>query len=127
MIKSFNAEKHMKWEEITSLEQLNIIKKNSENQPVVIYKHSTRCGISSMAIDRLERAWKEEEMQGVKPYFLNLISYREISQAIAETFGIRHESPQLLLIKDGKCTFHTSHMGISYQALKNQVERIMPA
>jgi bacillithiol system protein YtxJ len=117
----------MKWEEITSLEQINTLIKNSENQPVVIYKHSTRCGISSMTIDRLERAWKDEEMQGVKPYFLNLISYRDISQAIADTFGIRHESPQLLLIKDGECTFHASHMGISYQALKNQVERIMPS
>ena len=114
----------MMWEEITSLEQIDKIKKYSENQPVVIYKHSTRCGISSLAIDRLERAWNAEEMKSVQTYFLNLISYREISQAIADTFGVRHESPQLLLIKDGKCAFHASHMSISYQTLKNQLERI---
>lgn len=114
----------MKWEEITSLEQIDKIKRHSENQPVIIYKHSTRCGISSLAIDRLERAWKEEEMQSVQTYFLNLISYREISQAIAHTFGVQHESPQLLLIKDGKCAFHASHMAISYQVLKNQLEVI---
>lgn len=114
----------MKWEEITSLEQLEKIKKSSENQPIIIYKHSTRCGISSMAIDRLERAWKDEEMQSVQTYFLNLISYREISQAIADTFGVRHESPQVLLIKDGKCTFHASHMAISYQTIKNQLGTI---
>ncbi len=113
----------MNWEEITSLEQINILIKNSENQPIIIFKHSTRCSISSMAIDRLERAWKEEEMQAVKPYYLDLISYREISQTIADTFGVRHESPQLLLIKDGECTFHTSHMAISYQGLKSQLEK----
>ena len=116
----------MKWEEITSLEQINALIKNSEDQPVVIFKHSTRCSISSMALGRLERAWKEEEMQQVKPCFLNLLSYREISQTIADTFDVQHESPQLLVIKDGKCTFHASHMAISYQILKNQIERILP-
>lgn len=114
----------MKWEEITSLEQLEKIKEYSEKQPVIIYKHSTRCGISSLAIDRLKRAWNAEEMRSVQTYFLNLINYREISQAIADTFGVAHESPQLLLIKNGKCAFHASHMAISYQALKNQLGAI---
>jgi len=114
----------MKWEEITSLEQIDAIVKSSVSQPVIIYKHSTRCSISSMALSRLERGWNDKEMESVQTYFLNLLSYRDISQAIADAFDVQHESPQVLLIKDGKCTFHTSHMAISYQALKSQMEKI---
>ena len=90
-------------------------KNESKEQPVVIFKHSTRCSISSMAFDRLRRAWKEGE--NVKPYYLDLIQYRDISNQIAERFGIMHQSPQVILLKDGKAIYDNSHMGISYQDL----------
>lgn len=108
----------MNWKKLENETTLAEIKDLSQKQPVIIFKHSTRCPVSSMALDRLERNWDEEEMQTVSPYFLDLLSYRNISNQIAESFGIAHESPQVLLIDNGKCVYNASHMGISYDALK---------
>lgn len=111
----------MNWKSVKSKQDLEQAKANSSEKPVVIFKHSTRCGISSMALSRLERNWKDEEMKEVAPYYLDLIQHRDLSQAVAEMYDIRHESPQLLLIKDGTCVYHSSHMEVSYQALKDQL------
>lgn len=105
----------MNWNELTSLEQLEAVTDESKQQPVVIFKHSTRCSISSMAFDRLQRAWDDGE--NVKPYYLDLIQFRDISNQIAERFGIVHQSPQVILLKDGKAVYDNSHMGISYKDL----------
>ena len=100
----------MNWTDLTSAEQLDAIKQESATQPVVIFKHSTRCSISDMAKGRLERS---SAPNGVKFYYLDLVRYREVSNKIAEVFGIRHESPQVLIIKNGECTYDESHNGIS--------------
>ncbi len=113
----------MNWSIIETEKDLEKAKVASNQKPVVIFKHSTRCGISSMALNRLERSWIEQEMKDVEAYFLDLIQHRELSHAVASTFNIRHESPQLLLIRNEECVFHTSHMGISYQTLKQQLEK----
>jgi bacillithiol system protein YtxJ len=84
----------------------------SYQTPCIIFKHSTRCSISSVAKMRLERGWKLGDEQ-VIPYFLDLIAYRSLSDAIANRFGVQHESPQVLLIQDGCCIYHSSHLGIS--------------
>lgn len=104
------------WEYLREVSQLEQILEESKEQPVLIYKHSTRCGISSMVLDRLERSWGEEG-NAIKPYFLDLIAYRNISNIVAEMFGVYHQSPQVILIKDGKAVYDDSHMGISFQAL----------
>lgn len=75
-----------------------------------------------MALNRMERAWNADEMSGVKPYYLDLIQFRNISNEIADTFDIYHESPQLLVIKDDKCIYHSSHMGINYNELLKKVD-----
>lgn len=111
----------MNWNRLESVAAVEQLKKDSHNHPVVIFKHSTRCSISSMALSRLERAWNEQEMQGIDVYFLDLIRYRDVSQHVAESFRIMHQSPQLLLIRDGECVYDTSHVGISYQTLKGQL------
>lgn len=108
----------MNWNELNELVQLEEIKNESFQRPVLIFKHSTRCSISSMALDRLERSWKTEELEGLKPYYLNLIDHRSISNQISEDFNIDHESPQVLIISDGECIYHNSHMGISYHEVK---------
>ncbi len=108
------------WEHLTEASQLERILEESKAKPVLIYKHSTRCGISSMALDRLERSW-DEEGKAIKPYFLDLITYRNISNIVAEMFNVYHQSPQIIVIKDGKAVFDESHMGISFQALKNVI------
>ncbi|MDW7690519.1 bacillithiol system redox-active protein YtxJ [Flammeovirgaceae bacterium SG7u.111] len=108
----------MNWESLTKTEELEEIKKLSANKKVLIFKHSTRCSVSAMAYDRLKRSWNEKEMEGVTPYYLDLIRFREISNKIVEEFDVEHQSPQVLLIEDGKCVFHDSHFGINYQEIK---------
>lgn len=112
----------MNWKKLETETALAEIKALSEKQPVIIFKHSTRCSVSSMALNRLERNWDQDEMQTVQPYFLDLLSYRNISNKIAEIFGVPHESPQILLIENGKCVYHSSHMGISYDILKKEAK-----
>lgn len=111
----------MNWTPLTTEEALSEAKKLSADKPVLIFKHSTRCPVSHMALSWFERSWKEEEMEEVEPYFLDLISYRPISAKVAEEFAVQHESPQLLLIRNGKCTYHRSHSNISYKELQQQL------
>jgi bacillithiol system protein YtxJ len=110
----------MNWNKLTSEAQIDQLIQESAEKPVLIFKHSTRCSISSMSLDRLLRNWKEEDSAQITPYYLDLISYRSLSNLVAERFGIPHESPQVLLLKDGKVTYHESHYGISYTEIKLQ-------
>lgn len=107
----------MNWIPLTEEAQLDAIKEESAQQPVVIFKHSTRCSISSMAKMRLER---EEAPQNVKFYYLDLLKYRPISNKIADVFGVYHESPQILIIKNGECTYDESHGGIEMQEIASE-------
>jgi len=109
------------WKKLQHLSQIDSIKKESEQQPVMIFKHSTRCSISAMAWDRLKRNWKPEDSARVSPYYLDLITYREISNAIAKEFDVYHESPQVIIIKGGKATYNNSHMGINYKEILSQI------
>lgn len=104
------------WETLTDSAQLDQIIEESKERPVMIYKHSTRCGISSMALDRLERSWDESGDQ-IKAYYLDLLSYRQLSDQVAETFQVYHQSPQVILVRDGKAVYDDSHMSISFSAL----------
>ena len=100
----------MNWIDLTSEEQLQLIKTNSFNSPQVIFKHSTRCSISSMAKNRLDKSAPPEKGDF---YYLDLIKYRNISNKIVDTFNVYHESPQVLVIKDGECKYDESHAGIT--------------
>lgn len=107
----------MNWIELNSVEQLDEIAQESKENPVLIYKHSTRCNISRTALDRLERNYKSEEAKGLKTYFLDLLSYRDVSQAVAQKFDVVHESPQAIVIKNGKAAYSASHFEIDYRLL----------
>lgn len=100
----------MEWNNITDLNQISDIK--SKPGYSLIFKHSTRCSVSMMAKKRFELDW-EIIPEGTNLYFLDLISHRAISAQIAETFQVHHESPQILLIKDGACVLDASHSDIS--------------
>lgn len=113
--------KTMKWSELRSVNQIDKIREESKETPVLIFKYSSRCSISRMALDRLERNWVEDEMPAVKPYFLDLITYREISNRIADVFDVEHESPQVLIIENEKSIYDQSHMGIQYERIKEAV------
>ena len=108
----------MDWKLLTAENQLDEIKKRSLETPQVIFKHSTRCATSSVAKSRLERAKTPEK---VDFYFLDLIRHRPISNKIAEEFSVYHESPQILLIKNGECVYDESHSGISMADIEDQL------
>ncbi len=104
----------MNWNQLTDQAQLTEIREESYNQPVLIFKHSTRCSISSTALNRLERNWKQEEVGSLKPYYLDLIANRPISNEVAEKFGVEHQSPQILVIQNGDCVYSATHFEISF-------------
>ncbi|GAB2494163.1 bacillithiol system redox-active protein YtxJ [Algoriphagus taiwanensis] len=111
----------MNWNKLTLPSQLEEIKALSFEKPVLIFKHSTRCSISSMSLDRLLRNWKEEDKEKVEPFFLDLIAYRNLSDQIEDFFGVPHQSPQVLLIKDGTAVYDNSHFGISYPEIMSKI------
>jgi len=107
----------MKWIALDNLNQLKNIDEASKNKKVLIFKHSTRCSISDAALGRLERNWNEDYEKELDCYYLDLIRYRELSNEIAARYQIHHESPQALVIKDGKCVFSQTHSGIKINDL----------
>ena len=107
----------MNWIALTDEAQLDTIVEESKSQPVVIFKHSTRCSISSMAKARLDR---EDNPEGVKFYYLDLLMYRAISNKVAEKFQVHHESPQVILINNGECVYEESHNGIRMDEIVEQ-------
>jgi bacillithiol system protein YtxJ len=107
----------MNWISLSKEAQLEEIKERSTVKPQVIFKHSTRCAVSSMAKNRLERSTPPD----ADFYFLDLIQHRNISGKIAEEFSVYHESPQILLIKNGECVYDESHSGISMDEIADQV------
>jgi len=109
----------MNWISLTTTAQLDELVASSHQQPVLIFKHSTRCIISKMALKNFEAEFPDEVP--TLNYFLDLIAYRAISNEIAARFGIEHQSPQLLVIKEGKVIFHESHEGIDAAVLKQYV------
>ncbi|MBU3714759.1 MAG: bacillithiol system redox-active protein YtxJ [Ferruginibacter sp.] len=108
----------MNWIHLDSLGQLDQIKQLSYNKPQVIFKHSTRCSISTIAKNRLEQS---EHPANVDFYYLDLLAFRSISQTVAEMFKVYHESPQVLLIKNGECVYDESHNGVNMDELKAEI------
>ncbi len=100
----------MEWISLDTAEQVDSIKQQEGYS--LIFKHSTRCSISMMAKRRFEMDW--ENLPSDMPlYFLDLIKHRDLSAKIAQDFQVHHESPQMLLIKDGECVLDQSHGAIS--------------
>jgi len=108
----------MNWLPITSETELSEVFESSKSLPVIIFKHSTRCSISAMAKRSFESNWNHENAQ---VYLLDLIAHRSLSNQIAETFSVKHESPQVLLLKNGKCVFHVSHSEIDADAIREHL------
>ena len=100
----------MNWIPLQTPEQLEEIRQRSTNRPQLIFKHSTRCSTSAVVKGRLERA---KEPDAIDFYYLDLINYRPVSNKVADLFQVGHESPQVLLIRNGECVYDESHMGIT--------------
>jgi bacillithiol system protein YtxJ len=108
----------MTWNILTTEEQFTSLLKKSFTSPQVIFKHSTRCAVSSTAKHRLE---KNESPSHINFHFLDLIACRSLSNKIAEDLNVYHESPQVLLIQNGKCTYDESHIAIRMEDILAEV------
>ncbi len=111
------------WTELTEEAQVENIHEESRKHPVLIFKHSTRCSISRTALDRLERNWRSEDVASLKTYYLDLLSHRNVSNQIANEFGVEHESPQVLIVKDGKPMHVRSHLSIGFDEISRALSR----
>lgn len=110
-------EKNIPWHRLTRVDQLKEIIEESKSKPVAILKHSTRCGISRMVYNQFESEYALTDSQ-LKLYYLDLLSFREVSSEIGIVFQVLHESPQILVIKNGVCVYHASHSAISARKLE---------
>ncbi|MBS1490011.1 MAG: bacillithiol system redox-active protein YtxJ [Bacteroidetes bacterium] len=109
----------MMWNELTKADQLETIREESQHLPVLVFKHSTRCSISQAVLTRLERNWKTN---AIKPYYLDLLSHRDVSNQVAEYFDVEHESPQALLISRGNPVWVRSHLAIRFDELEEAAQ-----
>ena len=107
------------WELLDDDSKLKQAIEQSFTKDIVIFKHSTTCSISLMAKKRIEDDWDAEI--DVTPYYLDLKSYRYISNEVAERFQVEHESPQVLLIRNGACIYDASHFDITVAELKETI------
>lgn len=105
------------WIALDSPVQIEEIVELSRSKPCIIFKHSASCGVSSFAQFKLEEDWAFSE-EDVSTYLLDVIANREIARQVAEQFHVHHESPQLLLIRNGECTYDASHLDISVAELQ---------
>jgi len=110
----------VKWNDLTEIKQLDDIVVESAETPVIIFKHSTRCGISRMALKGFESSYSIGE-EHAKPYYLDLLNHRDISNEIANRFGVMHQSPQVLVIKNGVAVYNESHGDIDANEVKGRL------
>jgi bacillithiol system protein YtxJ len=108
----------MNWIPLNTPEQLDELALESNENPVLIFKHSTSCSISRTVLDRLQRNYKPQELPGARAYFLDLLAHRNISNSIAQKFDVEHQSPQAILLKNGKVVYAASHFEIDYRKMR---------
>jgi len=104
----------MHWIHFTDEDQLQNIIVRSQEKPQVIFKYSNRCYLSEVVFSRLQKDCCPEKIDF---YFLDLVAFREISNKVAEQFDVAHQSPQILLIRDGECVFNESHSEICLEEI----------
>ena len=111
----------MHWEKLTDITQLDEIDRNSAANKVMIFKHSRHCSISKTVLSRIEKKWSDEFDEKLTAYYLDLLTYRSLSSAIAERYGVMHQSPQILIISNGKCIYSQTHSAISVEDIMEAV------
>lgn len=113
--------KGIQWEPLESVDQLHNVVKNSKMKTKVIFKHSTRCGISRMALSSFERNYESLD-QNVAYYLLDLLNHREVSNAIASELNVQHQSPQVIVLSDEKVIHTESHHGIDIKKIQKLIK-----
>ena len=108
----------MEWIPLESLKQLDEIEQLSKSKTIILFKHSTRCPISTVAKLRLQQEWNID-IKDFLFYFLDLIQFRSISNEIESRFQVRHESPQIIVLQKGEVIYDNSHLDISIADLES--------
>lgn len=111
---------NINWIPLKSIEELEKINEISKQEVIAIFKHSTRCGISRMVIKLFEKQF-DESMSNLKVYYLDLLNYRELSNEVGYKYQVLHQSPQLLVIKNGIVLESASHYDITTVNLKSYI------
>lgn len=114
-------ERTLAWKNLNTEADIADVVHRSYKIPCAVFKHSTRCSISDMVKNRLEKNFNLPEDK-VEMYFLDLIRHRVVSNHIADFFSVRHESPQIIVIKDGKAIYHSSHTDITLNNLSEALQ-----
>ncbi|MGB3590377.1 MAG: bacillithiol system redox-active protein YtxJ [Nonlabens sp.] len=114
--------KGLDWDQLDSIDQLDNLIANSSKRPKVIFKHSTRCGISRMALGQFE---KNYESDGVDAgyYLLDLLRNRDVSDAVASKLAVQHQSPQVIVISNGEVIHTDSHHGIDIKKIQELIKK----
>lgn len=113
-------EKLLPWIPLNAVQQLDLIKEKSSTKTQLIFKHSTRCGISSMVMKQFVSAYGFTE-KDADLYYLDLLNFREVSNEVGYKFQVMHQSPQLLVIKNGVVVGHESHGAINDMDLSKYI------
>lgn len=107
------------WTALTSTDQVDQLYKKSAEKPVLIFKHSTACNISKGAKRHLEK--RKIEREEVDAYYLDLLVYRSVSNYVEEKTGVKHESPQVIVLHQGKVLYSASHTAIKWKDIKKHI------
>lgn len=109
------------WQKLTEQSQLKEILGNKNGEKHILFKHSTRCSISAMALNRFQTDWSED-YKDVHIWYLDLLNFRELSNLIAEETGVHHQSPQAIAVKNGEVTYTASHSEINLRRAAKSLE-----
>ena len=109
------------WNKLTSVDDIEEVSRQSQNEICLIFKHSTTCSISGMAHMRLQDHI-DEINRPVRLYHLDLLKHRDISAKIADTYSVHHESPQVLLIDKGESFYDASHFDITVKEINETLD-----
>ncbi|MBU5349924.1 MULTISPECIES: bacillithiol system redox-active protein YtxJ [Paenibacillus] len=109
---------------MTTIEELRSTLESSEQRPLLMFKHSTRCPISAGAYKEVQAYLEDQPNERIDYVWIDVIADRPVSSQAAETLSIQHESPQVILVKEGAPVWHTSHSHITAEALKAQLDGI---
>lgn len=112
-----STNENVKFYTLDKIEQFDEIDEVSQTKPVVLFKHSTRCSISRMALKQFDAEFNYPE-EKIDWYLLDLLNHRDLSNEIASRYNVMHQSPQIVVIRNGKAVFNESHDSISAEDLK---------
>jgi bacillithiol system protein YtxJ len=118
---------HPRWAPIEDVVQLERLLTTPDSRPLLLFKHSRSCGTSAEALDELEAHLSEEATADTRYAIVTVQTHREVSAAVALTLGVRHETPQALLIQDGRVVWSASHYRVTADAVEAAIKRLQPS